>query len=129
MNNEKKSKDIMKEPFKNLSYEERVERLKKSGNGFVQKLYKYSGNLDNLEDIIKKYSWKMFNFIFTGKKGAFVEYLERICASNQIKCGFDIDGILSATTREEFRENALAFMCGFLSEKKSREEGGKNGRE
>lgn len=125
MNEDTKNKNEDWKPFKDLTYEKKLERLKGSGYCFVEALYESSSSkLNTLQDVIKKYSWKLFNYIFTGKKDFFVEYLERICASHQMNCGFNIDEILSAVTREEFREYALAFMCGFLSENKKGEGGG-----
>ena len=119
-----------KKSFDSLKYNEKIERLKSSGYSFAQKIYN-SDSTKELKNIIQGYAWKLFNYIYTNKKDRFVEYLERICASYRFECGYNIDAILKVISLSQFRDFALAFMCGFLSEKKNnskiqQNEGGSN---
>ncbi len=88
--------------------------IKAKGKNLAEKLYEKNPRWE-LKDIIHK-SWKLYNYIYTGKKEAFVEYLQRLCISQEILPEeYELQTILQAKTRKEFRELALAFMCGFIT--------------
>lgn len=93
--------------------------LKHKGYRLAQGIYK-SESRYKLDDIIKKYCWKMFNYIYANKKLEFIFYIERLYASHGIQPPKILIEFLQEQNLMKFKEFALAFMMGFISDKKEK---------
>lgn len=93
--------------------------FKNSGYWLTQGIYKKESRY-KLDDIIKKYCWKMFNYIYANKKLEFIFYLERLYASHGIQPSKYLIEILRVQNLTKFKEHALAFMMGFISDKEEK---------
>jgi hypothetical protein len=104
-----------------------IEKLKKAGFLLAQALYK-SDNTDirNIRDLIKKNTGRMFNYIHNNKPSEFLLYVQKICASIYCQPPKDAIELLRAQDARKFKKYALAFMMGFMSDKKEKkvEQGG-----
>lgn len=100
--------------------------LKYAGFYLTQAIYKAEKiGVDKLDDLIKKYTARMFNYIHNKRQVEFLVYLEKIYASISLQPQKDIIEMLRVQQTRKFQKYALAFMMGFMSEpKKDNERGG-----
>ena len=113
-----------------MSNEEKdiYDRLETAGYLMAQDIYRAENSgISTIESMIKKYTGRMLNYIRNNKKVEFILYLEKICAGIYIQPRKNIIDILKASDTRKFQELALAFMMGFMSDKKKEnEKGGKS---
>lgn len=104
------------------------EEIKKEGYWLAQALYeKGEGTIKNLEDLVRKYSGRLFTYIRCNRKLETILQLEKLYASVAKQPGKHVLDILKEQDSKKFQEYALAFMMGFLSNKKEDDKkGGKN---
>lgn len=96
------------------------DRLKNAGYSLAMALYKADNNgINSIKDLIKKYSGRMFNYIHNNRVSEFILYLEKICASIYIQPPKNTIELLKAENPKIFKGYALAFMMGFMAEKKN----------
>jgi len=112
--NEKDKKDV-------------YDQLKDAGFIMAQNIYRAENTgIDGIEDLIKKYTGRLFNYIHNGKVAEFLLYLEKMCAGIYIQPPKPTIELLRAQNTRRFKEYALAFMMGFMADKKQAKEGGQN---
>lgn len=107
---------------------DRLEELKNAGYFLAQKIYASENTgSKNIKDLIKKYTGRMFNYIHNNKASEFLLYIQKMCASIYIQPPKATIELLRAQEPRKFKEYALAFMMGFMSDKKDKkdEKGGK----
>jgi hypothetical protein len=97
--------------------------LKNAGYWLAQDIYKDTNNrISNIDDLIKKYSGRIFNYIHNNSKLEFILYLQKLYASVSIQPNKYLMEILKEEDNQKFQEYSLAFMMGFLSNKKRENE-------
>ncbi|NIM16993.1 MAG: hypothetical protein GTO45_33920 [Candidatus Aminicenantes bacterium] len=100
---------------------DRYEDLKNAGYFLAQRIYNAENTgIKGIKDLIKKYTGRLFNYIHNNKVSEFLLYLEKICASIYIQPPKETIEFLRARGTRKFREYALAFMMGFMSDKKEK---------
>ena len=102
--------------------------LKEAGCSMAQYIYSAeSSGISTIKSMIKKYTGRMLNYIRNNKKVEFILYLEKIYASIYKQPHKNVIDILRAADTRRFQEYALAFMMGFMSDKKKENpKGGKS---